>query len=62
MVDPGESCDDGDTDDTNECTDTCLFNAGYGSCASSDDCVGSVLVCDDPAGVCRYPLGDGPCE
>jgi len=62
IVDLGESCDDGDTDDTNECTDTCLFNAGYGSCASADDCVGSVLVCDDPAGVCRYPLGDGPCS
>ncbi|MBW2188121.1 MAG: hypothetical protein JRG93_00840 [Deltaproteobacteria bacterium] len=61
MLDPGESCDDGDVDDTNDCTNTCLFNAGNGTCASADDCVGSALVCDDPAGVCRYPLGSGPC-
>ena len=61
VLDPGESCDDGDGDDANECANACLFNAGHGSCASSDDCVGSALVCDDPASVCRFPLGSGPC-
>jgi hypothetical protein len=61
VIDPGESCDDGDVDDSNECTNTCLFNAGHGSCASAEDCVGSTLVCDDPAAVCRYPRGSGPC-
>ena len=61
-LDPGEACDDGDTDDQNECANTCLFNAGYGTCASADDCAESTLVCDDPAAVCRYPLGVGPCS
>ena len=60
-LDPGEACDDGDVDDTNECANTCLFNAGNGVCATSDDCAGSGLVCDDPDAVCRYPLGSGPC-
>jgi hypothetical protein len=61
-LDPGESCDDGDVDDANECTNTCLFNAGSTGCVAADDCVGSDLVCDDPAAVCRYPLGSGPCS
>jgi cysteine-rich repeat protein len=61
VLDPSESCDDGDVDDLDECTNSCLFNAGHGPCASADDCVGSALVCDDPAGLCRYPLGSGPC-
>ncbi|MGB8330735.1 MAG: hypothetical protein WCE62_11465 [Polyangiales bacterium] len=62
VVDPGESCDDGDDDDANACTDTCLFNAGHGSCASTADCVGNLLVCDDPSEICRYPVGSGPCD
>jgi cysteine-rich repeat protein len=61
-VDPGEACDDGDSDESNECTSTCLINAGIGGCATEDDCVGSELVCDQPDGVCRYPLGSGSCD
>ncbi len=62
ILDPGETCDDGDPDDSNECANTCLFNAGSAGCVSADDCVGSALICDLPSGVCRYPLGVGPCS
>ncbi len=44
-VDAGESCDDGDNDDTNACSNGCKYNTGFGSCATNDDCQDSSAVC-----------------
>ena len=37
-VEFGESCDDGDADDTNECNNSCKINTTFGICGSDMDC------------------------
>ena len=66
-VDPGEDCDDGDTDDTDGCTQSCQFGcASDGDCSDGAPCNGSE-VCEEVADGRRCnsgtPAADGSaCE
>ncbi|MEZ4287578.1 MAG: hypothetical protein R3A47_05430, partial [Polyangiales bacterium] len=66
IVEGSEACDDGDTDDTNACNNSCFINTGFGTCtvdlncANADAaCVGGLCVLQQGEGVCA---ADGDCE
>ena len=64
VIDPGEQCDDGDTDDTNGCTRACERNcsdADVAPCDDEDPC--TYDACDYELAVCSHDPDDGvPCS
>lgn len=58
-VDGAESCDDGDTNDTNACSNSCKVNTGFGACSVASDCADADADC--VGGVCVLQLGESLC-
>ncbi|MEZ4287625.1 MAG: hypothetical protein R3A47_05675 [Polyangiales bacterium] len=59
VLELGEACDDGDTDNTNSCSNTCKFNNGYGTCTIDDECASASASC--VGGTCVLQQGEGIC-
>ena len=56
----GESCDDGDGDDTNACNNSCRYNAGFGPCFDVRNCADEPgMVCDEISSLCQLENGSG---
>ena len=60
VIDAGESCDDGNTDDDDGCSADCLLEIGAGPCEGNDQCV-AVAICFDATCIPRC-FGDLDCN
>lgn len=54
-----ESCDDGNSDDTDGCTNGCLLNNGAGTCFDVNDCADAAAECF--SGICALPVTTSGC-